>query len=287
MAQGLTAIRTVGVLGAGTMGQGIAQVCAQAGFPTVLYDNNQQVLRRAREQTQASLTAALEKGKLSQPDLDATLARLQYSADILDTSADLILEAVVERLEVKQGIFKDLAAVNEPHCILATNTSSLSITRIAAGILNPGRVIGLHFFNPAPVMQLVEVILGRETTADTAARVTEFTRKLGKTAVQAQDAPGFIVNRVARQYYLEALQLLEEQVADAATIDQLLEASGFKMGPFRLMDLIGQDVNYAVTAALFEAFHYTPRFRPSRIQEQKVAAGHLGRKSGKGFYDYA
>lgn len=287
MANGLTTIQTVGVLGAGTMGQGIAQVCARAGFPTVLYDNNEQMLRRAREQTQANLSAGLEKGKLSQQELDAAVARLHYTSDILDTSADLIMEAVVERLEVKQGLFKDLAAVNEPHCILASNTSSLSITRIAAGILNPGRVIGLHFFNPAPVMQLVEVILGRDTTADTASRVTEFTRKLGKTPVQAQDAPGFIVNRVARQYYLEALQLLEEQVADVATIDQLLEASGFKMGPFRLMDLIGQDVNYAVTASLFEAFHYTPRFRPSRIQEQKVAAGHLGRKSGKGFYDYA
>lgn len=287
MAKGGTAIQTVGVLGAGTMGQGIAQVCARAGFRTFLYDNNQQMLHRAREQTLAQLSASLEKGKLSQPELDAALAQLHYTSDILDISADLIIEAVVERLEVKRGIFQDLAAVNEPNCILASNTSSLSITRIAAGLLNPGRVIGLHFFNPAPVMQLVEVILGRETTADTASRVTEFTRKLGKTPVQAQDAPGFIVNRVARQYYLEALQLLEEQVADVATIDQLLEASGFKMGPFRLMDLIGQDVNYAVTASLFEAFHYTPRFRPSRIQEQKVAAGHLGRKSGKGFYDYS
>jgi 3-hydroxybutyryl-CoA dehydrogenase len=286
MDQGLKHIETVGILGAGTMGQGIAQVCAQAGFRTVLYDNNQQVLRKALDLTRDNLAAAVEKGKLTAEEQQVTLRHLLGSADILDISADLIIEAVVERLEVKQGIFKDLATVNHPGCILATNTSSLSITRIAKGILNPGRVIGLHFFNPAPVMNLVEVILGKETTPETAALVTAFTRRLGKTPVQAQDAPGFIVNRVARHYYLEALQLLEEQVADAATIDALLEASGFKMGPFRLMDLIGNDVNFAVTASLFEAFHYAPRFRPSRIQEQKVAAGHLGRKSGKGFYDY-
>jgi 3-hydroxybutyryl-CoA dehydrogenase len=286
MENGLTAIRTVGILGAGTMGQGIAQVCAQAGFRTVLYDNNQQVLRKAQDLTQDNLAAAVEKGRLSADQQQEALRQLHYSSDILDISADLIVEAVVERLEVKQGIFKDLAAVNHPGCILATNTSSLSITRIAKGIINPGRVIGLHFFNPAPVMKLVEVILGRETTDETVALVTAFTRRLGKTPVQAQDAPGFIVNRVARPYYLEALQLLEEQVADAATIDRLLEATGFKMGPFRLMDLIGNDVNFAVTSSLFEAFHYAPRFRPSRIQEQKVAAGHLGCKSGKGFYDY-
>jgi 3-hydroxybutyryl-CoA dehydrogenase len=286
MENGLTAIETVGILGAGTMGQGIAQVCAQAGFRTVLYDNNQQVLAKALARTQENLAAAVEKGKLTEEQRQATLRLLHGSSDILDISADLIIEAVVERLEVKQGIFKDLAAVNHPGCILATNTSSLSITRMAKGILNPGRIVGLHFFNPAPVMKLVEVILGRETTAETAALVTEFTRRLGKTPVQAQDAPGFIVNRVARHYYLEALQLLEEQVADAATIDQLMEASGFKMGPFRLMDLIGHDVNFGVTTSLFEAFHYAPRFRPSRIQEQKVAAGHLGCKSGKGFYDY-
>jgi 3-hydroxybutyryl-CoA dehydrogenase len=282
----LTAIRTVGVLGAGTMGQGIAQVCVQAGLRTALYDNNQQVLAKARQRTQDSLAAAVEKGKLTDEQRQQALALLHCSSDILDISADLVIEAVVERLEVKQGIFKDLATVNDSGCILATNTSSLSITRIATGILNPGRVVGLHFFNPAPVMQLVEVILGRETTAETVALVTDFTRRLGKTPVQAQDAPGFIVNRVARHYYLEALHLLEEQVADAATIDRLLEASGFKMGPFRLMDLIGQDINFAVTNSLFEAFHYAPRFRPSRIQEQKVAAGHLGRKTGKGFYDY-
>jgi 3-hydroxybutyryl-CoA dehydrogenase len=286
MENGLAAIKTVGILGAGTMGKGIAQVCAQAGFRTVLYDNNQQVLRSAQDFTQSNLAAAVQKGKLQQDQQQDTLGRLHYSSDILDISADLIIETVVERLEVKQGILKDLAAVNHPSCILATNTSSLSITRIAQGILNPGRIIGLHFFNPAPVMKLVEVILARETTAETAALVTEFTRQLGKVPVQAQDAPGFIVNRVARHYYLEALQLLEEQVADIATIDQLMEATGFKMGPFRLMDLIGNEVNFAVTTSLFEAFHYAPRFRPSRIQEQKIAAGHLGCKSGKGFYAY-
>ena len=286
MENGRTAIKTVGILGAGTMGQGIAQVCAQAGFRTVLYDNNQQVLRKARELTQDNLAAAVQKGKLREDQQQAALGLLSYSADILDISADLIIEAVVERLEVKQGILRDLAAVNHPACILATNTSSLSITRIAQGILNPGRIIGLHFFNPAPVMKLVEVILARETKPETVALVTEFTRQLGKVPVQAQDAPGFIVNRVARHYYLEALALAEEQVADIATIDQLLEATGFKMGPFRLMDLIGNDINFAVTTSLFEAFHYTSRFRPSRIQEQKVAAGHLGRKSGKGFYEY-
>lgn len=286
MGNGLTAIKTVGILGAGTMGQGIAQVCAQAGFRTVLYDNNQQVLLRARELTETNLAAAVQRGKLTDEQQQAALQLIKYSSDILDISADLILEAVVERLEVKQSVLRDLAAVNDPDCILATNTSSLSITRIAQGIRNPSRIIGLHFFNPAPAMKLVEVILSPLTTPETLSLVTAFTRQLGKVPVQAQDTPGFIVNRVARHYYLEALQLVEENVADVATIDRLLEATGFKLGPFRLMDLIGNDINYTVSAALFEAFHYIPRFRPSRLQEQKVTAGQLGQKSGKGFYAY-
>ena len=279
-------IKTIGVIGAGTMGQGIAQVCAQAGFNTVLFDINATILEKARHTTEHNLTAAIQKGKLSEAQKQSALQNITFTSDSLDVTADIIIEAVVEKLEVKQSIFRDLAAINTPDCILASNTSSLSITRIAAQIEKPERVIGLHFFNPAPLMKLVEIIAGINTSAQTIKIVTDLVQKLNKIPVQVKDSPGFIVNRVARPYYVEALKLLEENVADAATIDKLLEASGFKMGPFRLMDLIGNDINFAVTSSLFEAFHYDPKFRPSRIQQQKVAAGHLGRKTGKGFYDY-
>lgn len=279
-------IRTIGVVGAGTMGQGIAQICAQAGYKTILFDINAQVLEKAQQTTIQNLDKGIERGKLTEAEKAAALGNLSYTGDTLQLSCDVIIEAVVERLEVKQSIFKELASINKPETILASNTSSIPITQIAAAIPNPERVVGMHFFNPAHIMKLVEVISGAATSPAVAQTVKALAEKLGKTAVMAKDSPGFIVNRVARHFYVEGLKLLEEGVADVETIDKLMQASGFKMGPFELMDLIGVDTNYAVTSSMFEAFHYDAKFRPSRIQQQKVDAGHHGRKSGKGFYTY-
>ena len=268
------------------MGQGIAQICAQAGFRTLLFDINAQVLEKAKVTTATNLNKGIERGKLTEADKATTLANLTFTGDTLQLSCQLIIEAVVERLEVKQSIFKELASMNAPDTILASNTSSIPITQIAASIPHPERVVGMHFFNPAHIMKLVEVISGATTAPETADTIKALALKLGKTPVMAKDSPGFIVNRVARHFYVEGLKLLEEGVADVATIDRLMQASGFKMGPFELMDLIGVDTNYSVTTSMYEAFHYDSKFRPSRIQQQKVDAGHHGRKSGKGFYTY-
>ncbi|WP_276498661.1 3-hydroxyacyl-CoA dehydrogenase family protein [Pontibacter litorisediminis] len=282
----LEEIKTIGVVGAGTMGQGIAQICAQAGYKTILFDINAQVLEKARQTTVKNLDKGIERGKLTEEEKEAALSNLSYTGNTLQLSCDVIIEAVVERLEVKQNIFQELASINKPDTILASNTSSIPITQIAAAVPNPERVVGMHFFNPAHIMKLVEVISGAATSPETAQTIRELAEKLGKTAVMAKDSPGFIVNRVARHFYVEGLKLLEEGVADVETIDKLMQASGFKMGPFELMDLIGVDTNYSVTTSMFEAFHYDAKFRPSRIQQQKVDAGHHGRKSGKGFYTY-
>jgi 3-hydroxybutyryl-CoA dehydrogenase len=280
-------IKTIGVIGAGTMGQGIAQICAQAGYQTILFDINGTVLEKARQTTESNLQKAIERGKLSEAEKQETIARLLFTGSMNDVHADLIIEAVVERLEVKHSIFQELAMINGSETILASNTSSIPITRIAAKIQNPARVVGMHFFNPAHIMKLVEVISGVATAPEVAETVYKLAEKLGKVAVHAADAPGFIVNRVARHFYVEGLKLLEEKVADLETIDKLVQSSGFKMGPFQLMDLIGVDTNFSVTSSMFEAFHYDPKFRPNRIQQQKVEAGHHGRKTGKGFYDYS
>jgi 3-hydroxybutyryl-CoA dehydrogenase len=279
-------IQTIGVVGAGTMGQGIAQICAQAGYKTILFDINAQVLKKAKATTTENLDKGIERGKLTEADKQVALDNLSFTGDTLQLSCQLIIEAVVERLEVKKNIFKELAAMNAPDTILASNTSSIPITQIAASIPHPERVVGMHFFNPAHIMKLVEVISGAATAPETADTIKELALKLGKTPVMAKDSPGFIVNRVARHFYLEGLKLLEEGVAEVETIDKLMQASGFKMGPFELMDLIGVDVNYSVTTSMHEAFHYDPKFRPNRIQQQKVDAGHLGRKTGKGFYTH-
>jgi 3-hydroxybutyryl-CoA dehydrogenase len=280
------AIKTIGIVGAGTMGQGIAQICALAGYKTILFDINAQVLQKAEATTVQNLDKGIERGKLTEADKQAALGNLSFTGDTLQLSCDVIIEAVVERLEVKQSIFKDLDAVNSPDTIFASNTSSIPITQIAAAIPNPERVVGMHFFNPAHIMKLVEVISGAATSLEVAETIRQLALKLEKKPVMAKDSPGFIVNRVARHFYVEGLKLLEEGVADAKGIDRLMQASGFKMGPFELMDLIGVDTNYSVTSSMFEAFHYDPKFRPSRIQQQKVDAGHHGRKSGKGFYSY-
>lgn len=279
-------IATIGIAGAGTMGAGIAQVTAQAGYPTILFDLNTQVLQKAQVSLEKTLTYLVDKGKLTEREAAAVLSRITFTTEVSELVADLIIEAIVERLDIKQQLFKQLAAQNRDTTLLATNTSSIPVTRIAAGIPNPQRVLGIHFFNPAPVMKLVEIILGVETDPAIAQQCKTLIEQMGKTCVLAADAPGFIVNRVARHYYVEGLKLAEENVADIETIDALMENSGFKMGPFRLMDLIGVDTNFSVTSSMYNLFHQDGKFRPSRIQQQKVDAGHYGRKTGKGFYTY-
>jgi 3-hydroxybutyryl-CoA dehydrogenase len=280
-------IKTIAVVGAGTMGLGIAQLCVQHGFPTILFDLNGAILAKAEAAIAAGLGKLVEKGKMPPKAREEALARLQPTTDLATVQANFIIEAVVEKLAVKHELFQQLAAQNAPQTILASNTSSLPITRLAAAVPHPERVVGMHFFNPAPLMALVEVISGIATAPAVADAVQALAEQLGKQPVRAADAPGFIVNRVARHYYVESLKVVEEQVAPFAVVDELLEATGFRMGPFRLMDLIGVDTNFSVTSAMFEAFHFDSKFRPSRIQQQKVDAGHHGRKTGKGFYDYS
>ena len=279
-------IKTVGIIGAGTMGQGIAQVCAQAGYTTMLFDVNDDLAQKAASSIEKNMEEGIAKGKVTHEDKKVALSNLKIVSELNQIKADLIIEAVVEQLDVKQKIFAHLEIINEGKSILATNTSSIPVTQIAAGLKDPSRCIGLHFFNPAHIMKLVEVISGAATNPELIDQVKAFAISLKKTPVIAKDSPGFIVNRVARHFYVEALQLLEENVTDVSTIDQLLESSGFKMGPFRLMDLIGVDTNFSVTTSMYNGFHQNPKFRPSRIQEQKVNAGEWGRKTGKGFYDY-
>lgn len=279
-------IKTVGIVGAGVMGLGIAQVCAMAGYRTLLFDVNTDAVAEAFQQITVNLDKGIEKGKLTAEDKTKALENLQAVDNIRNLQADLIIEAVLEKLEVKHQIFQTLEKTNSPDTILATNTSSIPITRIGAKLRHPERLVGLHFFNPAHIMKLVEVIAGAATDDKVVKTAKAFAEKLGKKAIVAKDAPGFIVNRVARHFYVESLLLAEEGVADFESIDKLMEASGFKMGPFRLMDLIGIDTNFSVTTSMYEAFWQAPKFRPSRIQQQKVDAGQWGRKKGKGFYNY-
>lgn len=279
-------IQTIAVIGAGTMGAGIAQVCAQAGFRTLLYDLQPTMLDKARKQIGGNLQKAVEKGLLSAEKEQAVWKQLHITDRFDELVADLVIEAVVERKDVKIDIFTQLEVINGPNTILATNTSSIPVTSIAAGVRHPERVVGMHFFNPAHIMKLVEVISGEATLPEVSEAIYQLSLQLGKKPVHAKDAPGFIVNRVARHFYVESLLALEEQVASFEDIDKLLEARGFKMGPFRLMDLIGVDTNFSVTSSMYASFHQDSKFRPSRIQEQKVNAGFHGRKTGKGFYAY-
>jgi 3-hydroxybutyryl-CoA dehydrogenase len=282
----VSGIKTVGVVGAGTMGQGIAQVCAGAGYGTLLYDVNSSLATNAYEAIDKNLTTLVGKGKISEQQKSSILKNISIVTDLRDLKADLIIEAIVEKLEMKQKLFAELEQINLPSTILASNTSSIPITQIAVSLKRPENFVGLHFFNPAPVMKLVEVISGVATLPTVAEQMKKFSLSLEKTAVMVKDSPGFIVNRVARHYYVEALKLLEEGVASHEQIDALLRSTGFKMGPFELMDLIGVDVNLAVTTSLYNSFNQEHRFKPSPIQQQKVADGHLGKKTGKGFYEY-
>jgi 3-hydroxybutyryl-CoA dehydrogenase len=283
----LDSIKTVAVIGTGTMGQGIAQVCAANGYKVLIYDVQSEVVIKGINSIRKSLEVLVEKGKISIDQKNSTLANIQTVSDFRQLNAELVIEAVVEKLDVKQKIFAELEKFSGKDCILASNTSSIQITQIAASLKNPERFGGLHFFNPAPVMKLVEVIQGAATSKETMSLLSDFSKKVGKQPVVVQDSPGFIVNRVARHFYVESLKVLEEGVADFKTIDALMRSAGFKMGPFELMDLIGVDTNLSVTTSMYQAFNQDPKFRPSRIQQQKVDAGHHGRKTGKGFYDYS
>jgi 3-hydroxybutyryl-CoA dehydrogenase len=279
-------IRTIAICGAGTMGSGIAQVAAQAGYSTIQFDVNKAMLEKSRGGIEKSLDFLVAKEKLTAQEKTGILDRLHFTADITSCKADVIIEAIVEIPEIKADLFQQLDAVNGPGTIFASNTSSLSITLLQGLVPHPERFAGMHFFNPANIMKLVEVVKGEQTAQETVDTLYDLSLRMGKVPVHCKDAPGFIVNHVARTYYLEAMHLLEKGYASVETIDEVMEATGFKMGPFKLMDLIGNDVNYSVSKIVWEAMGKPDRLKPSDIQRAKTEAGELGRKSGKGFYNY-
>lgn len=278
-------INKIGVIGAGSMGQGIAQVCASSGYEVLLHDADANAIERGIQSIGKNLDQAIAKGKSTEAKKAETLQRVKSSTFEM-LKVDLIIEAIVEKLEIKQEIFSELEKINDPDTVFATNTSSLSVSKIGSCLEHPERFLGLHFFNPAHLMKLVEVVSGEKTNNDLIPSMTAFIKSIEKIPVVVKDSPGFIVNRVARHYYLESLHLLEEGSADIGTIDALLRSAGFKLGPFELMDLIGNDVNLEVSRLMYEAFNRVPRFKPNRIQEEKVSSGQLGRKTGRGYYEY-
>lgn len=280
------AVNTICVIGAGTMGSGIAQTCAQNGLYTLLFDINETVLEKARVSILKNLQYLVDKSKITPEEKEAVFNRIRFISDTNDCLADIIIEAIVEKTEAKVAIFNQLAELNHSEVIFASNTSSLSISDIQKNVQQPQRVVGMHFFNPAPLMKLVEVVKGNETSDAVVDTVMELCRQLNKVPVLCKDAPGFIVNRVARHYYLEAMKLVENGTATIENVDAVMEATGFKMGPFKLMDMIGMDINLAVSQSVYEAFEKEVRFRPSPLQIEKVARGELGKKTGKGFYIY-
>lgn len=279
----------IGVLGSGTMGRGIAQVAAQNGHNVVLVDINEEALKTASNSLRKIMERLVEKGKWEQDFADKTFGRIKFSQNSSDfKGCTMVIEAIVENLDVKHKVFRELEGIVSNECILASNTSSLSIASIGAVLENPERVVGIHFFNPAPLMPLVEIVPAVQTIEDTVSRSKTLIDSWSKVTVLAKDTPGFIVNRVARPFYGEALRIYEEGIADFATIDwAMTELGGFKMGPFTLMDYIGNDVNYAVTESVFKSFYYDPRYKPSFTQKRHSEAGYLGRKSGRGYYDYS
>lgn len=278
----------VAIIGSGTMGSGIAQVAATAGCTVKLFDLNQEALTKSKNALETTLSKLVEKEKIDATEKSRIQNNISYVNTLKDLSdSDLVIEAIVENLEVKRKVFSELETLVSENTILASNTSSLSIASIAASCQKPERVIGIHFFNPAPLMQLVEVIPAVQTSEEVLQKSVQIISDWKKVVAVAKDTPGFIVNRVARPFYSESLRIYEEGVADFATIDWALKTiGGFRMGPFELMDMIGHDVNYVVTETVFTAFYFDPKFKPSFTQKRLLEAGFLGRKSGRGFYNY-
>ena len=277
---------TICVCGAGTMGSGIAQVAAASGYTTILFDVAEEAVQKAADKLKKDLSVLVEKGKLSAEKKEEIIGRISFTSKLERCKADVVIEAIVEKPEIKISLFNQLAAINSDQTIFASNTSSLSISALTREIKHPQRVAGLHFFNPAPLMKLVEVVKGSQTSEEVIQQLVDLTKALGKVPVICKDSPGFIVNRVARPYYIESLRLAEEGKASYKVIDRLLESKGFKMGPFKLMDLIGNDINYAVSCSVYEQLNNPERLKPSYLQKEKVEQRELGKKSGKGYYDY-
>jgi 3-hydroxybutyryl-CoA dehydrogenase len=282
----LKIIKTICVCGAGTMGSGIAQIAAQAGYSTIQFDVNEAMLDKSKAAIATALQKLVEKNKLSVEEKNLVLKRLSFTHKIENCKADIIIEAIVENKEAKIELFNKLESINNADTIFATNTSSISVEEISVATSVASRVAGMHFFNPAPLMKLVEIVTTEHTDKHVIEALGALAKQLGKTAVVCKDAPGFIVNRVARQYYLESLLLMERGFSNIETIDAVMEATGFKMGPFKLMDLIGMDVNYSVSNIVWEDLGKPERLKPSAIQKEKVSNGELGKKTGKGFYRY-
>jgi 3-hydroxybutyryl-CoA dehydrogenase len=279
-------IKTICVCGAGTMGSGIAQVCAASGYFTILFDPDAKAIQKAINNIEQDLQKLVSKQKISEGEKHQTLAKLRFSSDINDCIGDLVIEAIIENAGAKISLFQQLSVINNKQTIFVTNTSSLSVTEIALQLENSNKFAGLHFFNPAPLMKLVEVIKAIHTNEDTIQILLSFINSLNKTPVVCKDSPGFIVNRVARPYYIESLRLMEEGKVSLGTIDKVLESHGFKMGPFKLMDLIGNDINYAVSCSVYDQLNKPNRLKPSAIQKEKVDKGELGKKTGRGYYQY-
>ena len=283
----ITTDTILGVAGAGAMGSGIAQIALQNGHKVILYDIQQNSLERARNNIRAGLQKWAGKNQLPQETSDIWMENLHLENQLEGLSqCDIIIEAVAERIEIKREFFTAISQLVRQDCILASNTSSLSLTAIASACKLPEQFIGLHFFNPAPLMALVEIIPAVQTHPDVVSICTDKMKQWGKMPVVCKDTPGFIVNRIARPYYSEAIRMLEENIADVQTIDTAMRNAGFRMGPFELMDLIGHDVNYAVTESVFRSLYFDPRYRPSVTQKRLTEAGWLGKKSGRGFYEY-
>lgn len=268
------------------MGSGIAQLAASSEFPAILYELNDEVLERAKKTIERNLQLLVEKGKISTGQKEKIFQRIHFTRDLDECVADLVIEAIIENTEAKIHLFEQLAQINDTKALFATNTSSLSVMSLAEKIPKPGRFLGMHFFNPAPIMKLVEIINTNYTNKQSTQAAIDVAHQMGKVPVVCKDSPGFIVNRVARPYYIESLRLVEEGRASLETIDSLLEASGFKLGPFKLMDMIGNDINYSVSCSVYEQLSKPERLRPSEIQKEKVEKGELGKKTGKGYYRY-